>query len=664
MKKNSYYLLLSLLMSISACSSPRHYQPKIQDNSLRGVILDLSRENSRIFPHGRPVRLAVLTFMPTGKREKTSNSFGHYIAESLMSNIKKYNSKIRLFERARLGALLKEHSLALSGLVSRSQAKKIGQLAPIDFIVTGTYTVFSKRVEINGRAIDVVSGEIIHTFSRSVLLDADSRKYFDNNWISPHPRDDPALLCKKKTEDMMALLADLSTPGKIDNVVTAAVNEPFENQCAEVHFKVIIFFEKYKIYNKRYTSFLNNTLRSIKNPYADRRAGRILSYYNSRGFLSPEQWKAGIAVVRRNNDSYISSYLTYLFFPPGVKATPVDLQRKRIDRYMSMAQRGEIGLPMPVSYEKAFYEMLGGLVSYSRRRNVPLAVYAYDRYHSQQKTPDRIRLYGQLKNMYRYSRDIKDKKQVLLWICSNFNESKTEKQLGRNMMDFARLLVYPSKSKKSTKTERKLAADHFTLYKKLCQKKLAEALPAIKSENIRRTRAIFCIEHDIYAPELVPPVNNLRKQLDGENASVMKALFLLEKMGGRAKAAERELVRLLVKTEKKTINNPVQIRNSCFKIFVNIKSRNSAALRIVHRHAIKGGPTAVKTAVKLGKPIVPYLIKSLRSRDYYTKIQAAVIIKEMGDEARQAMPELKRQRRKSRNQRLIDEIDEALARMQ
>lgn len=84
-------------------------------------------------------------------------------------------------------------------------------------------------------------------------------------------------------------------------------------------------------------------------------------------------------------------------------------------------------------------------------------------------------------------------------------------------------------------------------------------------------------------------MNNLRKQLDGENASVMKALFLLEKMGGRAKAAERELVRLLVKTEKKTINNPVQIRNSCFKIFVNIKSRNSAALRIVHRHAIKGG---------------------------------------------------------------------------
>ena len=74
-------------------------------------------------------------------------------------------------------------------------------------------------------------------------------------------RDNQAELCRKKIKNITELLSDLSTPEKIDNVVTAAIKEPFENSCGELHYKVLTIFNKYKIFNKKYTTFLNNTLR-------------------------------------------------------------------------------------------------------------------------------------------------------------------------------------------------------------------------------------------------------------------------------------------------------------------------------------------------------------------------------------------------------------------
>jgi TolB-like protein len=87
---------------------------------------------------------------------------------------------IRLYERSRLDAILHEQALVNNGLFNEQEVKKLGELAPIDFILTGTYTRLDKSITLNVRFIDVVTGEVSTSFSCEIPVFHDLETLFEN----------------------------------------------------------------------------------------------------------------------------------------------------------------------------------------------------------------------------------------------------------------------------------------------------------------------------------------------------------------------------------------------------------------------------------------------------------------------------------------------------
>src|SRR5690606_33428106 len=85
---------------------------------------------------------------------------------------------LKLFERKRIDAILKENEFMLSGMIKASEAIKIGELLPIDALFSGTYTKLKNYVDVTGRLIDVASGEILMSYTGRIRLTKNIKTLF------------------------------------------------------------------------------------------------------------------------------------------------------------------------------------------------------------------------------------------------------------------------------------------------------------------------------------------------------------------------------------------------------------------------------------------------------------------------------------------------------
>ncbi|MCE7862338.1 MAG: hypothetical protein DYG99_02230 [Bacteroidetes bacterium CHB5] len=79
-----------------------------------------------------------LTIRDTQNTLTAIQSVGEYLTETIIGSISGHPDKLKLFERTRTGAILKEHEFILTDLMKPAAALKIGQLAPFDAILSGT----------------------------------------------------------------------------------------------------------------------------------------------------------------------------------------------------------------------------------------------------------------------------------------------------------------------------------------------------------------------------------------------------------------------------------------------------------------------------------------------------------------------------------------------
>ena len=132
---------------------------------LDGII----RESAlRVSPE-KPFRLAVIPFTQTESQHYIDRGFAVFLTENITSTIGAIGS-IQLYERSRLDAILHEQALAGNGLFNDTEMKRIGELAPIDYILTGTFTRLEKSISLNARFIDMLSGEVSSSFSGSLPM--------------------------------------------------------------------------------------------------------------------------------------------------------------------------------------------------------------------------------------------------------------------------------------------------------------------------------------------------------------------------------------------------------------------------------------------------------------------------------------------------------------
>lgn len=64
-----------------------------------------------------PQNLAVVPFTATASSTQQSKAFGEYLTETIIGSISGHPEKLKLFERARMDAILKEHEFILTDLM-------------------------------------------------------------------------------------------------------------------------------------------------------------------------------------------------------------------------------------------------------------------------------------------------------------------------------------------------------------------------------------------------------------------------------------------------------------------------------------------------------------------------------------------------------------------
>jgi TolB-like protein len=84
---------------------------------------------------------------------------GEIAADKLINEL--VNNGIRVVERDRLSAVLKEQSLSTTGAVAGADAGRIGKLASATLVITGRITKTSAGTEISTRLVDAESGIIL-----------------------------------------------------------------------------------------------------------------------------------------------------------------------------------------------------------------------------------------------------------------------------------------------------------------------------------------------------------------------------------------------------------------------------------------------------------------------------------------------------------------------
>lgn len=121
-------------------------------------------------------RVAVVDFTDL---QGNVTELGRFLAEELSIDLTNTARGFVLIDRTHLKTLLKEHKLSISGLVDPATAKKLGQIAGVDAIVTGSVTPLGKSVKVSCKVIatdtamviGASKGDIARTRAIDELLD-------------------------------------------------------------------------------------------------------------------------------------------------------------------------------------------------------------------------------------------------------------------------------------------------------------------------------------------------------------------------------------------------------------------------------------------------------------------------------------------------------------
>jgi len=541
-----------------------------------------------------------------------------------------------------LDAVLREASLTQSGLMEADAALKIGELAPIDLVLSGTYTSLTKTIAIHMRLIDVVSGEILLTFQRNAIIDDDLKLLLKR--AESTEKKDP---CLEKQEYLNTLLNDLSTEEKINRIVLFAQNIPFDMECGKIHFTLMNAFKRYDIDDQNYREFLLKTLRGIAYPANDDRASAIIQYLGKDGEIDNEEWEIGIASVARVGNRYLSSYLRNLLLPG--KSDPDEQQVvNRSEFYLTQALDGKIGLPVPVSFNFAFFELMDAFnYIYAKDNRYIFSVYQSfsDKLTTDEKTIPKI--HSILSKMYWRETDTQDRADLLKRLIRHFHDRPMDEKTAGDIYDFVRDLEIKGTGAYARDNEIPAPAGHRLQFINQCKELFCEGLKISKFRSQIEDRQDFCLMNDIPCPGVIPTVDECIVLLESvEWAEQDRAAEILSRMGNKAAKAENNLIIILEKSGVSDDRYSRLVREKAIITLGNLKSENPRAINTLCESL---GSTEYKipdfasdALVNIGSAAVPALAERLFHKFGSVQYKAAVILGRIGTDARGALPALKK----------------------
>ncbi len=136
------------------------------------AIADLATQVNASATQQQKQKVAVIPFRELDGRQTV---LGTYLAEALVTELFRRGG-LEIVERTMLDPIMAELRLGQSGLVDPNTARRVGQVAGVDAIVTGTITDLQSFVAVNCRLIDVETGRVFAAADTRIVKDDDVRK--------------------------------------------------------------------------------------------------------------------------------------------------------------------------------------------------------------------------------------------------------------------------------------------------------------------------------------------------------------------------------------------------------------------------------------------------------------------------------------------------------
>lgn len=619
-----------------------------------------------------PQSLAVVPFTATASSAEQSKAFGEYLTETIIGSISGHPDKLKLFERTRMDAILKEHEFILTDLMKPAAALKIGQLAPIDALLSGTYTKLKSYVEVSARIIDVSSGEITMSYVGRIKMNKNLSALFlptTTNTLSNPTNTTPVQItinnsvngnvisksksaeeiCRERVAEFRPRLNDLSSTEKINAVVAAAVATPFDNQCGKLHYDVMYSFTRFKLDPAEYKIFLLRTLDTIRYPAGDERAYEIVRYLTSDVHTDANEWKSSFAALTRVGNFSISSYINYLI----AKSTNSEEEQKtRIAAYFKVASENKLGLPRPVSFETAFVEMMEGLKS-----NQPLRQHVYETYSARLELDDKLKvtLFSELSSMYKEETRPQRKTELTGWLATFVNANEYPKA-HEQLYDFAWNYNLTYNESQNEIIRKEFPEADLKLLTQRCHDKFSRYALMTPYPSQKDDRINFCVKYNIRIPGVIPTLEEADAILKGNNLQeqlrVMKLLVLMETP---PKKIESTLIALLNKRSLEDRGTMNEIQTLAIEVLGNCKTADVKAIDYmisVLPHYGNDTEAAKEALAKIGKPAVKPLMARLdktTDQDGGLQFQLITLLGKIGKDAAIAEKSIQRVLSISRN---------------
>jgi len=682
-------IIFLLIISFGASAQKSKTQAKVVDD------LVMSMEEVKL--PAQPVRLAVVPFTSAVATNDPKNTFGEYLTELMIGKVSENTGKFKLFERSRLDAIFKENELMLSGMMKPSEAIRIGELLPIDALFSGTYTKLKSYVDVSGRLIDVTSGEILTSYTGRIKLSKNLLTLFpeSNNStgtgisesngnqgneasginqnttitvVATLPENNPSEeeLCKKKVTDFKLLLTDFSTEEKINSIANEAMKTPFDNQCGQLHYELMYAFRRYKIEHEPYRKFLLTTLEQITLPSQDDRSLSIIEFLVKDRDLNEVEWKSVLNTITRLEGG------AYRYLSPVFKVTETETAKSRIDDYFNLVKSQKMGIPKPVTYDYAFYQMMQGL-----GKQQELLVYTYERYGGKLQTEPVHHVSSHmlyLNRMYEAETEPATKTKILKWVATYFQQHVYEKS-PEQLFDFAykfRLKDNPSGNRSieedNIKTREKFPESDLILLIELCKDQFSSYATQTKYSSQLEDRIAFCIQYGIPVPGAIPTMSEADEILKGNDLHAQEEVMkLLIQMGDMPKSLEGTLINLLDKRSLEDKSLMTSIQTYAIIVLGNIGTTNPRAINhMISRISsfdYKESEAAREAISKIGKPAIDPLLTKLKSttiHDGGLRYQLIVLLGKNGKAAKAAEPTLLKIQKENTNKDIAYAIEAAL----
>lgn len=575
------------------------------------------------------MRIAVFDFSSNEKKTR----YDSFIADSIISELSKY--QVTLLERKKLTLLLKEHELSQSGVVDSEKAMKLGELLPVDVIVSGSYAELENRLIINGRFIHVGTGEIIYAFTASMDV-----KSTDTGAADVKSK------CENEQQSIKEVLSDLRSESEVKKAVDTAVAIPFDDECGRIHYDVIYTFIRYKKYPEKYQSFLIETLDSIDNPSNDNRANEIINYFASDGRIDSDEWKAGFEALRKMSLFALHNPLQDLL---KGSAEERPLIKRRADDIIQATIEGRLGKPVPFSVENVLFSMFSALRVSNFKTDMSVPAYIFKKYSN--RIPDNEKSNKKatevLHSMYLYADDRSVQKEILSLVIA-FYKSRKSAELAERCADFIRIVeVEAENPNERDKNVIQAYSGDLKIVNESLEDVYCESIDAVQKKGyhyIVDDRVIYVLKNKMKC-RYSPSIKDLEADMQsGDWENKLKAVETLTKIGTAASDAEQTVIKYL--GQQGYGSDGGKLRSMCAKVLGNIKTSNPKGITML----IESFPDyddgvsyeAEEAIKKIGLPALSFLIKGLSHEHHAVRLRCAVAIGNLGKKAEKAVQGLKR----------------------